>query len=101
VPINVSGTIYTNKYLKNSRSNIEGVLNEMLDGVDSDVGFGSRIVYHEIYEKLGLLECVADIASLTIFPDNYKYVELSGLDIKLSSNALFYLGDVNIEIIEI
>lgn len=101
VPINVSGTIYTKKYLKNSRSNIEGVLNEMLDGVDSDVGFGSRIVYHEIYEKLGLQECVADIASLTIFPDNYKYVELSGLDIKLSSNALFYLGDVNIEIIEI
>jgi hypothetical protein len=101
VPVNVSGMIYTKKYFKNSRENIENKIKDMLDGVNSEAGFGSRIVFHEIYEKLQELDCVDEIVELNIFPDSYKYVELTGLDMKLASNALFYPGKISLEITDI
>jgi hypothetical protein len=101
VPINVTGTLYTKKYLKNSRMNIENTIKKMLDGVNSDAGFGSRVVFHEIYEKLQNMDCVDSIVELSIAPEGYSHASISGLDIKLDLDALFYPGDISLEIMEI
>jgi hypothetical protein len=101
VAINVSGIMYTKKYLKNSRKNIEATIRKMLDGINSEAGFGGKVVFHEIYEKIINMDCVDSITELVVAPENYKYVTVSGLDIHLDTDALFYPGEINLEVLEI
>jgi hypothetical protein len=101
VAINVSGMLYTKKYLNNSYQNIENTLSKMLDGINSDARFGAKVVFHEIYEKISSMDCVDNIAELSIVPESYTYAKKSGLDIQLDSNALFYPGKISLEILEI
>jgi uncharacterized phage protein gp47/JayE len=101
VAINVSGMLYTKKYLNNSHRNIENTISMMLDGINSDAGFGAKVVFHEIYEKIDAMDCVDNIAELSIVPESYTYAKKSGLDIQLDSNALFYPGKISLEILEI
>jgi hypothetical protein len=101
VAINVSGTIFAKKFLKNSKKVIESTLYELLDSDKDEIGFGHRLVFHEIYDQLEKLECVNEIANLSIYPDNYRYASMTGLDIKLDSSALFYPGQINVEVIDI
>jgi hypothetical protein len=101
VAINVSGILYTKKYLNNSHMNIENTISKMLDGINSDAGFGAKVVFHEIYEKIDAMDCVDNIVELSIAPESNVYAKKSGLDIQLDSNALFYPGKISLEILEI
>lgn len=100
VPINVTGVIYVKKHFARCRERIEDMLRRMLDGIHSDVPFGSRIVFHEIYRQLGAVDGVDRIYELSIFPDNFRNADMSGMDIVLDSNALYCPGSFRIEVTE-
>jgi uncharacterized phage protein gp47/JayE len=101
VAINVSGLLYTKKYLNNSHQNIEKTISSLLDGINSEAGFGAKVVFHEIYEKIASLDCVDNIAELSIAPESNAHAKKSGLDIQLDPNALYYSGKISLEILEI
>lgn len=100
VPIHVTGVIYVKKHFERCRERVEDMLRQMLDGVNSDAPFGSRIVFHEIYKKLDMAEGVDRIYELSIFPDNFRHADKSGMDIVLNSNALYCPGSFRIEFAE-
>lgn len=100
VPINVTGVIYVKKYFERCRERIEDMLRQMFDGVSSDAPFGARIVFHEIYRQLGAVESVDRIYELSISPGNFRYADMSGMDIVLGSNALYCPGSFRIEFVE-
>lgn len=100
VPIHATGMIYVKKHFENSRAKIEENLRIKLDSIQSDAGFGSKIIFHEIYRYLETMDCVDEVSELSIFPDNYNDAQMSGLDIKLAPNALYCPGKFRIEIIE-
>lgn len=97
VPIHVTGTIAVKKHLAHDREKIEETLKKMLDGIHSEAGFGSKIVFHELYNCLRNVECVEEIYDLSIFPDSSQWAEKVGLDIQLKANALYYPGKLRIE----
>lgn len=97
VPIHVTGTIAVRKHLAHDREKIEKALKKMLDGIHSEAGFGSKIVFHELYNCLRNVECVEEIYDLSIFPDSSQWAEKVGLDIQLKANALYYPGKLRIE----
>lgn len=100
VPVHVTGVIYVKKHFERCREKIEDMLRQMLDGVNSDAPFGSRIVFHEIYRQLDAAEGVDRIYELSIFPENFRYADMSGMDIVLNSNALYCPGSFRIEFAE-
>lgn len=98
VPVNVAGIIYIKKHFERCRERIETLLGEMLDGIHSDACFGSRIVFHDIYRRLSAVDGVDQIYELSIVPDNFRHADMSGMDIQLASNALYYPGNFRLEL---
>lgn len=98
VPVNVAGIIYIKKHFERCSERIEALLGEMLDGIHSDAYFGSRIVFHDIYRRLSAVDGVDQIYELSIVPDNFMYADMSGMDIRLASNALYYPGNFRLEL---
>lgn len=72
----------------------------MLDGLRPDAQFGSRIVFHEIFRRLSMMEGVDRVHELSIFPDNFRSADMSGMDIVLNSNALYCPGSFRLELTE-
>lgn len=100
VPVNVAGIICVKRHFERCRENIERLLRRILDGISSDKPFGSRVVFHEIYGQLSAQDGVDRIQELSIFPDNYRHANMSGMDIVLDSNALCCPGSFRIELTE-
>lgn len=100
VPVNVTGVIYVKKHFERCRERIEEMLGKMLDGIHSDVPFGSRIVFYEIYRQLNNMDAVDRIHELSIFPDSLRNADMSGMDIVLDFNALYYPGTFRLELTE-
>lgn len=100
VPINVTGVIYVKKHFERCRERIEEMLGKMLDGIHSDAQFGGRIVFYEIYRQLGELDAVDRIHELSLFPDSFRSADMSGMDIVLDFNALYYPGTFRLELTE-
>lgn len=100
VPINVTGVIYVKKHFEHCRERIEDMLSKMLDGIHSDAQFGSKIVFYEIYRQLSDMDAVDRILELSIFPDNFRSADMSGMDIVLDANALYHPGSFRLELTE-
>lgn len=100
VPINVTGVIYVKKHFEHCRERIENMLREMLDGIHSDAQFGSKIVFYDIFRQLSDLDAVDRILELSIFPDNFRSADMSGMDVVLDANALYYPGSFRLELTE-
>ncbi len=101
VPVNVTGVVYVKRHFEHCRERIEDVLRKMLDGVHSDAQFGSRIIFYEIYRQLSDMDAVDRIHELSIFPDNFRNADMSGMDIVLDSNALCYPGSFRLELTDV
>ena len=101
VPVNVTGVIYVKRHLERCQERIEDVLKKMLDGIHSDAQFGSRIVFYDIYRQLSCMDAVDRIHELSIFPDNFRNADISGMDIVLDHNALYYPGSFRIELTDV
>lgn len=103
VPIHVNGTILVKKYSvynrEQSAEQIRQTLRALLDGIHSNVPFGSRIVFYDLYRCLQTMDCVEEIIELSVFPQQYQWAQKDGLDIQLKSNALYFPGNLQIEIV--
>lgn len=97
VPINVKGLIYIKKHFKRCKSRVQEMLKKMLDGINSDACFGDKIVFYELHRKLEDVDGIDEICELSIFPSDYRYADMSGLDIRLAPNALYYTGELMLE----
>ncbi|MDE7323225.1 MAG: baseplate J/gp47 family protein [Lachnospiraceae bacterium] len=97
VSVNVTAKVCFKKHFGSCSQKTELVLRELLDGIHSDVPFGSRIVFQELYSCLEAMDCVEEVCELTVFPDNHRHNRITGLDILLSANALYYCGSVRVE----
>ncbi len=97
VAIHVKGVVSVRKHFVHCREQIEGTLRKMLDGVYSEAPFGSRIVFHALYERLKGMDCVEEVIDLSVFPENYQWADRDGMDIQLRPDALYYPGYIHIE----
>lgn len=97
VPICVRGVVSVRKHLVHSREKIEEMLSVLLDGIRSDAPFGSRIIFHEVYNSLQEMDCVEEVIDLSVFPGNDQWARRDGMDIQLGPSALYYPGEITIE----
>lgn len=100
VPIEVNGEIFAKAHHKNAQSLVDALLEELLDYVNSDKGFGEKIVFGEIYNKIEKLSCVEYIRNLSIKVQGPNGRTSIGEDIQLDYNELCYLKSTNIKIID-
>lgn len=103
VPVHVRGAVSVRKHLAHGSGRIgqqiEGKLMELLDGIHTEAGFGSRVVFLELYHCLADMDCVEEVLELSIFPGSNKWADQAGLDIQLKPNALYYPGDIHVEVV--
>ncbi len=101
VPIHVNGTVLVKKHSVYNRGQIteqiKQTLTKLLDGIHSDVPFGSRIVFYDLYRCLESMDCVEEVIELSVFPQHYRWAQKEGLDIQLHANALYFPGNLQIE----
>ncbi len=98
VPIAAYGMIYIKKHFDHCREDVEELLRQMLDGINSEHSFGETVCFHDIYHALEQLECVEEIYDFTLVSENPAASEVYGLDIRLAHNALYYPGDIVLEL---
>ena len=96
--VNVHGTIYVKPHFENSREEIEEVIKNNLDYINSEKNFGDRMNFDELFHKIEALDCVDFIYDLSAVPQNQHNVEMSGMDILPASNCLLYPGEISIEL---
>lgn len=103
VPVHVRGAVSVRKHLAHSSGRIgqqiEAKFMELLDGVHTETGFGSRVVFLELYHCLADMDCVEEVLELSIYPGSSQWADQAGLDIQLKPNALYYPGDIRVEVV--
>lgn len=101
VPIHVKGTILMKKHSVYNREQvaeqIKQTLTKLLDGIHSNVPFGSRVVFYDLYRCLESMDCVEEVVELSVFPQHYHWAQKDGLDIQLHANALYFPGNLQIQ----
>jgi len=98
VPIHVAAVIHIRNYYPNAKTEIEQLLQQELDYITTDHGFGETIRFTELYQKLEQLECVDRIYSLTLQPAAGFDTTIQGADIVLGESCLCYLGKLTLEL---
>lgn len=98
VPVSVYGMIYVKKHFTNCREMIEKVISQFLDGTGASHSFGETVCFHDIYHALESLECVDEIYDFKLVSGNMAASAVYGLDIRLAHNALYYPGDIAVEL---
>ena len=54
--------------------------------------------FDELFGQIEALSCVDFIYDINVMPQNYKYVEMMGIDIIPADNCLLYPGNININL---
>lgn len=98
IPINVQATINVKSYFENARQEIEELLNEELDYVSSQRGFGETVRFNDIYRKIEELPCVVSVNNLSLIPQVRGDFDMLGMDIQLASHCLCYPGRIALEL---
>jgi len=98
VAVHMRGVIYVKKHFEHGRDMVGHVFRQLLNGINSDAGFGSRIIFHQIYQRFAQMEFVEEIGELYVYPDNFRHASMTGLDIQMAADALYYPGECNIQI---
>jgi len=98
VPIDVQLIVYVKSYYTNARAEIEKLLNQELDYISSEHGFGETVYFNALFRKLEELPCVESVFELILTPRGRGTATFSGADIHLSDDALCYPGHLNLEI---
>jgi hypothetical protein len=99
VPIDVNATVYVKSYSGDARPEIEGYLREAIDGVSTDVPFGAVLSYHKLFAGVQALECTDSLYELSVAARDSLNAVTVGSDIQMSDTALYYAGNINLEII--
>lgn len=99
VPITVQATIFVKRHYKNCKEEIEKLLNERLDYINSGANFGEVLKYDNIYNSIELLECVSYIRDFSMYTSKASLVKIKENDIYPLENVLLYPGEFYLEII--
>ena len=86
-------------YYGNVRDEVEGFLKTALDGVTTDAPFGAVVSYHKLFRGLESLPCVDSLRELNISAQSRRHTRSVGIDIALNDDALYYAGQITLEIV--
>ena len=98
VEVSVQGTIYAKSHYEGSREQIEKVVREELDYINSNKNFGQRLHFDELFHKIEALDCVEFVYELTANSKNNQFAVKVGLDIQPADHCLLIPGEINLEI---
>lgn len=98
VPINVTGNIYIKPNYKNADQIIKNLIQQELDGINTNKDFGCTIIYGDLYSKIENLNCVDIIDYFSLEPVSSYAIKQLNSNIILDKNALGYMGDYDITI---
>ena len=87
-------------YYKDAEKSVRAFFERQLNETDSTRGFGTGVVFGEIYGRLESLDCVDRITSLSIEPHESGFVKKAGGDIEIPPDGLIYLRSVTLDIKE-
>ena len=97
VPVNVTGTVYVKIHYENSLEEIERVIREEIDYLQSDKNFGDRLKFDEVFHAIEFLECVEYVYDLSLRPQSMIHAKMVDADIVPAANTLLYPGQIQIE----
>ena len=97
MPVNVSATIYVKLHFANAQEQIEAVIRQRLDYLNSDKNMGEILKFDEVFHAIELLDCVEYVYDLTLRPKSVAGAHLSDADIIPDANCLLYPGDIHVE----
>jgi hypothetical protein len=99
VPIDVHVSVYVKSYYQNADIEIKDFIKQALDGITTDVPFGAVVSYHSLFQGVEALPCVDSLYELNISTKAYQHTISEGIDIQLGSDALYYAGNISLDII--
>ena len=97
--INVTGTVYVKLNYENSVADIERVIRERIDYLNTEKRFGERLSFDDCFHAIEQLDCVENVYDLSILPHNLSYAKIDEADIVPDANCLLYPGDIKIEVV--
>ena len=96
--IDVQCKVCVKPHFERCKEQIEKVIVDYLDYINSDKNFGERMSFDELFGQIEALSCVDFIYDINVMPQNYKYVEMLGIDILPADNCLLYPGNISINL---
>jgi hypothetical protein len=99
VPIDVKASVYVKSYFENADTDIKEFIKQALDGVTTDIPFGALVSFNQLFKALEELPCVDSLHELGISTRARQHTRPAGTDIQLNDDALYYAGQISIEII--
>ena len=97
VPVNVSGTVYVKIHYENSLEEIERVIREKIDYLQTEKNFGDPLRFDEVFHAIEFLECVEYVYDLSLRPQSMAHAKMVDADIKPDANCLLFPGQLQIE----
>ena len=97
VPIHVSAVVYIRRHFQRAQEEVRELLAALLDHIDGEESFGGTVRFHEVYQQLIALPCVAAVDALRLSCAGAEGATQSGLDICLDEESLCYPGEFRLE----
>ena len=97
VPIHVSAVVYIRRHFQRAQEEVRELLAALLDHIDGEESFGGIVRFHEVYQQLIALPCVAAVDALRLSCAGAEGATQSGLDICLDEESLCYPGEFRLE----
>ncbi len=98
IEVSVKGTIYIKPHYKGSLEQIEKVIFEELDYVNTKKNFGERLHFDELFHRIETLDCVDFIYELSVISKNNQLATKVGLDIQPADHCLLIPGNISLEL---
>ena len=99
VPINLAATVYVKPHFEDKKSEIEAMLKEFLNYVDSENRFGDVLRYEDVFRKIEDLSYVAYVYDLRLAFAKANQGTTKDQDIVPIPSGLIVPGNMSIELI--
>lgn len=97
VEVVCNGTIFVKPHYEGCREQIEALIRNHLDYVNSDHNFGDLMSFDELFHRIESLECVELIYDLSCTSKNGVLAPKHGMDILPQNNCLLVPGEIRLE----
>lgn len=95
IPLVVNCSLYTSNHEAETRRQVEIEITKYIEELVKR-GFGTPIIYSEIYQYIQRIACVDSVYELTIMPITTRQVVVQGADIYPNENGLCYLKEIKL-----
>lgn len=96
IPLVVTCTLYTSNHEAETRRQVEHEIKKYIEEELMKRGFGTPIIYSEIYQYIQRIASVDSVYDLSIVPLINRSVNMQGADIYPSENGLCYLKQIKL-----